>query len=54
MTKKHFILLAEGIRNLEDNPTKRSIARMIARVAMETNPRFNGALFMEAALKEKA
>ncbi len=54
MTKQHFIALAEGIRNLENNPTKKSIARMIARVAMETNPRFDGARFMKAALKDKA
>ncbi len=53
MTKKHFEALAKGIRNLEDNPTKISIARMIARVAMETNPKFDGTRFMKAALHVK-
>lgn len=48
MTRKHFKALAEGIKNLSDNPSKKEIARMVARVVMQFNPRFDGVRFMEA------
>lgn len=50
--KKHFKLLVEGIKHLSDNPSKEEVAYMIARVAMETDIKFDGARFMKAALSQ--
>ena len=49
MTKQHFQLFADTIKQIED-PTKRSeTAKMVAGVLAQSNPRFDNEKFMSAA-----
>lgn len=48
MTKKHFKLLAEEIKNLNEPITKRDVARLVTRVASQVNPNFSYDKFYKA------
>ena len=48
MSKKHFELLAQGIRAIADAQTRRKAAEAISQVCAMTNPRFNQARFLAA------
>jgi hypothetical protein len=50
MSRKHFILIAEAIRNLRlTNEQRIDVAYAMADVLQATNPRFNRSRFISAA-----
>ena len=48
MSKKHFELLAQGIRAIPDAQTRLQAAEAVSQVCAMTNPRFNEARFLSA------
>ncbi len=48
MTKKHFVALAAGIRGIGDPKARAEAAAVVARVALDSNPRFDSARFYSA------
>jgi hypothetical protein len=48
MSKKHFELLAQGIRAISDAQSRRKAAEAVSQVCAMTNPRFDQARFLAA------
>jgi len=48
MSKKHFVAIAEAIREIADNRARRIAARALADCLRGTNPRFDRGRFLYA------
>jgi hypothetical protein len=48
MTKKHFIAMAQEISQMPNMAQRLTVAIAFAKVASQTNPRFNQAKFLDA------
>ena len=48
MSRKHFELLAQGIRAIADAQSRRQAAEAVSQVCAMTNPRFDQARFLAA------
>ena len=48
MSRKHFELLAQRIRNIADSQSRRQAAEAVSEVCAMTNPRFDQARFLAA------
>lgn len=49
LTRKHFQRLADAIRLIPDPQVRHQVAVQVARVCLESNPRFDPRKFAEAA-----
>ncbi len=53
MTKKHFVLLADAIReNIVDRNQRESVAAALIPALRAANPNFNATKFLEACIGE--
>jgi len=48
MSRKHFRLIADAIRQIEDSTARRDAAEKLASVCAQSNPRFQHSTFMKA------
>ena len=53
MTRKHFVLLADAIRqNIANKQERQTLAKALMPALLASNPNFNAARFMNAAVGE--
>ena len=48
MTRKHFQMIANIVKNIEDREARQSVAMDFAHALRDENPRFNVSRFVEA------